>query len=103
MKRGAEASVGGVPGQDDGLLPRGPVDGALPGVVLPGPGVVEPFLVVAELAECPGRQDHPEARLAEVDGSRRGRSKCSATTSCNCAICSFKAVMMPTCPATTAA
>jgi len=64
---------------------------------------VEPFLVVAELAERAGGEDHPEARPAEMDISGRVPTKMLGHHSCNCVICSFKAPMMPTCPATTAA
>ncbi len=69
MQRVAEPTVGGVPGQDDGLLARGPGDRALPGIVLPCSGVVEPFLVVAELTKRAGREDLPEPRLAETRGT----------------------------------
>ena len=75
MQRVAEATVGGVPGHDDGFLARGSGDRALPGVVLPRPGVVEPFLVVTELAEHAGGEDHPEARLAEINVSGRVPTK----------------------------
>ena len=59
VKRVAEPTVGGVPGQHDGLLPRRPSDRALPGVVLPGPGVDESFLVIAELTQRPAARTTP--------------------------------------------
>src|SRR5664279_2815893 len=75
MERGAESTVGGVSGHDDGLLAGGSGDRALPGVVLPRPDVVEPFLVVTELTKDAGREDHPQTRLAEIDISRRVPTK----------------------------
>src|SRR6476661_2273122 len=75
MKRIAEPTVGGVPGHDDGFLPRRPGDWALPGVVLPRPDVVEPFRVVTEFTKDAGREDHPETRLAEINISRRVPTK----------------------------
>src|SRR5664279_5133444 len=42
---------------------------------LPGTGAGEPLLVVAELTERAGRQDHTEARLAEIDISVRVPAK----------------------------
>src|SRR5664280_3615561 len=63
MQRGAEASVGGVPGQHDALLTRGSGDRALPGVVLACPRIGVAVGVVAELAEHTGTQYERQARL----------------------------------------
>src|SRR6478609_8084102 len=75
MESVAEASVGGIPGQHDGLLARRSGDRALPRVVLPRPRVGESFLVVTELAEGAAAQDLSEARLAEIDVSGRVPTK----------------------------
>src|ERR1019366_3277242 len=75
VQRGTEAAVGGVAGQHDGFLAGGTGDRALPGIVLAGPGVAEALVVVTELAEGAGRQDHAETRLAEVDVSGRVTAK----------------------------
>src|SRR4051812_34128853 len=63
--------ISGVSGHDEGFLARSTGDRALPGVILPSPGVVESFGVVPELTQDAGGQRFSKTRLAEVNVSCR--------------------------------
>ena len=75
MQGVGEASVAGVASQDDAAGAGGLGDRAGAGVVAAGLGVGEAVVVVAELGEHPGAEDHSKAGLAGDDLSVRVLAK----------------------------